>query len=164
MTTATLNSFADLSTEELIVLGLLWKHYTEIDPSLAFGAARESILEALTPEDGADIRAAHAARAEAESLNVPIECYAAVQWTYFAERYKDQISATSYKSVTRAWRAAFPKKPHDTEIIAEVYANTHISDEGYFDFADPVDVSNPDWDQERETANFQRVIAPLIPA
>lgn len=170
MTSASLESFADLSTDELLVLGLLWKHYTEIDPSPAWGTARESILELLTPEDGADIRAAHAARAEVEKLNVPIECYAAIQWTYFAERYKDQISAASYKAVTRAWRAAFPKNPHDPEVVAEIIANTPINAEGYFDFAEPITgtvvgqpAQEPDWDQEREIARFREVVAPLLP-
>ena len=169
--TPALDSFTSLSYEEMLILGLLWKHYTEFDPSPAMGVARESILACVTPEDGADLRAAHAARAEAEDVIIPIESYTAVQWSYLAERYRENISAASRKAMHRSWSAAFPKKPHDPEVVAAVLAQTAVDDDGFFDFGEPVaghvpgqPDPEPDWDQEREHTRFRQAISPLLPA
>lgn len=171
MTTAspTLDSFRDLSTEELIVLGLLWKFFTEVEASPRWGSAREVILEGLTPEDGADIRSAHAARVESEGWTLPVECYAAVQWSYLVDREKDKMPKAAYKDAMRSWSALFPKAEVDPEIISRIVEASVITDEGFFDLSAPTaprsigtPAAEPDWDGENEKSRLRDLLSPLL--
>lgn len=170
-TAAAIDSFRTLSTEEIIVLGMLWKYYTENDPSPSWQTARDEIIAHLTPEDGANIRSAHAARVESEHRSLPIECYAAVQWSALAEREKENMPKSAYKAAMRAWVALFPKKEQDPEVIEQIAAQAIITDDAFFDFSDPIaaatnasPASEPDWGQERERANLTRILSPILPA
>lgn len=165
--TPTLDSFRELTTEELVVLGLLWKHYSESEPSPHWGEAREVILERLTPEDGADIRSAHAARVEAEGWTVPVECYAAVQWSALAERERDNMPKKAYDAVMRAWSTLF--SDYDAEIVSQIAESVKVDEDGFFDFDEKVtsqQLHDPDyepgWDGLREKARLTASLAPLL--
>lgn len=168
-TTPTLDSFRDLTTEELIVLGLLWKYFTEIDPSERWGTARETILASLTPEDGADIRSAHAARVESEGWDIPIECYAGLQWSYLAEREKEKMPKLAYKDTMRAWNALSPSKGRSDDVVSEIAERAKITEDGFFDLSgspEPRTIGSPppepDWDDERMKARLTELVSALL--
>ena len=165
----TLDSFTNLSTGEMIVLGLLWKYYSEVEPSPEWAKAREVAIASISPEDGADIRSAYASRSQREPGRLPAECYSAVQWSFLIEREKDGMPKSAYKSAMRAWAALSTASLDDTETIA---GRVIIDDDGFFDLSGddnkPVALGlkpiEPDWEQIREHDRLTSLLRPVLPS
>lgn len=113
----------------MVVLGLLWMWFHQFHPSKTWADAHDIIIANISPRLSADIRSAHYARSESENDPIPKECYAALQWSVLAVKFRESIGARAATAILRAWRTL---RGADPDAVSTISSEVSIQD-GHFD-------------------------------